>query len=266
MVTACQQKLIDEIGKLLREEGRVGAAWLAGSLGRGQGDSFSDVDLLVLVEDGTLIEVSSALVARLSTVVRPVHVNKLFGGRVLNVVTADWQRFDLSFIQREDLARHNGALLESLFNRSGRTLPVEHERPYRTAPDRLLPLVQEFLRVLGLAVVVVGREEYAVALSGIEHLRRLTFDLMMEENSVAPGRRGGALRRNSLFNAEQRARLESLPPLVAQRASVIEGHRALAELFLPRARRLAAEIAMVWPSDFEEATRRYLEANLQVRV
>jgi hypothetical protein len=158
---------------------------------------------------------------------------------VLNVVTADWQRFDLSFIQREDLARHNGALLRSLFNRSGQTPPEEPEMPYRPAPEQLLKLVQEFIRVLGLAVVVVGREEYAVALSGIEHLRRMTFDLMMEENRVAPGKRGGALHRNSLLNAEQRAQLESLPPLVAQRASVIEGHRALAELFLPRARRLA---------------------------
>jgi predicted nucleotidyltransferase len=211
MVTASQQKLIDEIGKLLDEEGRVEPVWLAGSLGRGQGDSFSDVDLLVLVEDGTLTEVSSALVARLSTVVRAVHVNKLFGGRVLNVVTADWQRFDLSFIQREDLARHNGALLRSLFNRSGQTPPVEPEMPYRPAPEQLLKLVQEFIRVLGLAVVVVGREEYAVALSGIEHLRRMTFDLMMEENRVAPGRRGGALHRNSLLDAEQRAQLESLP-------------------------------------------------------
>jgi predicted nucleotidyltransferase len=266
MVTASQQKLIDEIGKLLGEEGRVEAAWLAGSLGRGQGDSFSDVDLLVLVEDGTLIEVSSTFVARLSTVVRPVHVNKLFGGRVLNVVTADWQRFDLSFIQREDLPRHNGALFRPLFNRSGQTPPVEPEMPYRPAPKQLLKLVQEFIRVLGLAVVVVGRKEYVMALSGIEHLRRMTFDLMTEENRVAPGKRGGALHRNSLLDAEQRAQLESLPPLVAQRASVIEGHRALAELFLPTARRLAAEIAMVWPSDFEEATRRYLEANLQVRL
>ncbi|HTB35476.1 MAG TPA: hypothetical protein VK777_00255, partial [Reyranella sp.] len=108
--------------------------------------------------------------------------------------------------------------------------------------------------------------EYAVALSGIEHLRRMTFDLMMEENRVAPGRRGGALHRNSLLNAEQRAQLESLSPLVAERASVIEGHRAFAEVFLPRARRLAAEIGMVWPSDFEEATRRYLETKLQLRI
>ena len=266
MVTASQQKLIDEIGKLLGEEGRVEAAWLAGSLGRGQGDAFSDVDLLVLVEDGTLIEVSSTFVARLSTVVRPVHVNKLFGGRVLNVVTADWQRFDLSFIQREDLPRHNGALLRPLFNRSGQTPPVEPELPYRPAPEQLLKLVQEFIRVLGLAVVVVGRKEYVVALSGIEHLRRLTLDLMMEENRVPLGRRGGALHRNSLLNAEQCAQLESLPQLMAERASVIEGHRAFAEVFLPRARRLAVEIGMGWPCDFEEATRRYLEANLQLRI
>ena len=266
MVTASQQKLIDEIGKLLGEEGRVDAAWLAGSLGRGQGDRFSDVDLLVLVEDGTLIEVSWALAGKLKAVIRPVHVNKLFGGRVLNVVTADWQRLDLSFIQGEDLPRYNGALLKSLFNRSGKTPPVERETQHRTAPEQLVQLVQEFIRVLGLAVVVVGGEEYAVALSGIDHLRRMTFDLMMEENSVAPGRRGGALHRNALLTAEQRGELESLPPLVAQRASVIEGHRALAELFLPRARRLAAEIGAAWPSDFEEATRRYLEANLQLRI
>ena len=53
---------------------------------------------------------------------------------------------------------------------------------------------------------------------------------------------------------------------MAERASVIEGHRAFAEVFLPRARRLAVEIGMVWPCDFEEATRRYLEANLQLRI
>ncbi|HTB36347.1 MAG TPA: nucleotidyltransferase domain-containing protein, partial [Reyranella sp.] len=54
MVAASQQNLIDEIGKLLHEEARVEAVWLAGNLGRGEGDIFSDVDLLVLVEDGTL--------------------------------------------------------------------------------------------------------------------------------------------------------------------------------------------------------------------
>jgi len=94
----------------------------------------------------------------------------------------------------------------------------------------------------------------------------MTFDLMLEENGVPPWQRGGALHRNPLLNAEQREQLQSLPPLVAERASVIEGHRAFAGMFLPRARRLAAEIGMVWPSDFEAATRRYLETNLQLRI
>jgi predicted nucleotidyltransferase len=263
MATAEQQRLVEEIERLLKAEPRVEAAWLAGSLGAGAGDAFSDVDVLALAVDGAMDEVSAAVAAKLPTIARPALVNSLFGGRVLNVVTDAWERFDISLVQAEDLARYDAAALTPLFNRGDRTPPTQPDRPYRTAPDQLLKIVNEFLRVLGLLPVVVGREEYALALSGVDHLRRMTFDLMLEENGIAPWKRGGALHRNPLLTADQKAQLEALPPQTARRDSVIEAHLAFAALFLPRARRLAFEIGMAWPEDFESATRRHLKSKLQ---
>ncbi len=264
--TPSQQQLIERIRALLHEEAGIGAAWLSGSLAVGTGDAFSDVDVVALAMDSPVSEVSDAIATRLGALCRPVLVNRLFGGRILSVVTEDWQRFDISIVLEEDLGRYDALKLKSLFNRSGKTPPVQPEVRYQPTEEALRPLVTEFLRILGLTVVVVGREEYALALSGIEHLRRMTFDLMLEENAVPPWKRGGALHRNPLLTAEQRAELLSLPPLVAKRDSVLDGHRAFAEIFLPRAKRLATRIGMSWPTDFENSTSRYLETNLGLSI
>ncbi len=266
MPTAEQQALINGLTRVLEAEPAVEAAWLAGSLGLGQGDVFSDVDVLALASDGRAEDVSASLTAKLPDIATPVLVNALFGGRVLSVVTEDWDRFDISIVEAEDLHRYNAADLQILFNKGERAPPTRPDAPYRTAPDTLLKLVQEFLRVLGLAVVVVGREDYALALSGVDHLRRMTFDLMLEENEIAPWKRGGALHRNPLLTHEQREAMASIPPQSATRESVIEADRAFAALFLPRAKRLAAEIGMAWPVELEEAARRVLLLKLQLRI
>lgn len=266
MATARQQDLIDRIRVFLLGDSRVDAAWLAGSLGWGGGDAFSDVDILALAGSGTALEVSRSIAERLSAIVRPVLVNRLHGGRVLSVVTAEWDGFDITVVEENDLSQYDATRLTTLYNRSGKTASVRPESPYQVAPETLLALVNEFLRILGLTVVVVGREEYALALSGIEHLRRMTFELMLEENAIPPWRRGGALHRNPLLTAEQQAQFQSVPPLLAERSSILEGHRAFAAVFLPRAKRLAARIGMAWPQEFEAATRTHLESKLRLRI
>ena len=52
----------------------------------------------------------------------------------------------------------------------------------------------------------------------------------------------------------------------ADRDSLIAANRALAAIFLPRARRLASKIGMEWPTDFEAATRRHLRLRLQLEI
>jgi predicted nucleotidyltransferase len=266
MPTTDQQHLIDEIARRLDAEPAVEALWLAGSLGKGQGDAFSDVDLLVLVADGPTGEISAGLARDLAPALRVVLVNSLYGGRVLNMVTADWARFDLTLVQREDLQRYDSNALTPIFNKGESNSPVQAQAPYRTSPAELLKLVNEFLRVIGLTPVAMGREEYQLALNGVDLLRRMTMDLMLEENGVSPASRGGALHRNHLLTAEQRDALQALPVIAAERTSILAGNAAFAGLFLPRARRLGAEIGMEWPSAFEDATRRHLLQTPDLRL
>jgi hypothetical protein len=137
---------------------------------------------------------------------------------------------------------------------------------YRTAPGDLLRLVKEFLRVMGLTPVAFGRQEYQLALTGIGLLRGLTIDLMLEENGIAPNKRGGALHRNPFLSVEQREALAHLPPEHGDPDSIRASNRAFAAIFLPRARRLAETIGMEWPDAFEAATRRHLKAEIGLEI
>jgi predicted nucleotidyltransferase len=262
MVTAAQTKLIDSITSVLESDSRVEAAWLSGSLGRGEGDAFSDVDVLVLVADGRVAEVAASYAGDPSKIAEPVLVNALFGGRVANIVTRAWERFDLSFVEAAELSRFDAGSLAPLFNCSGRAPPRREVKTYKTTANRLLKLVNEFLRVRGLETVGIGRREYVVGVSGIELLRRMTLDLMLEENGIDSANVGGALRRNPFLTDEQRDLLENLPAVRATRESIMESGRAMTAVFLPRAKRLAAEIGMEWPTAFEQATRAHLQAQL----
>lgn len=261
MPTPDQQALIDRAQALLETESRVEAAWLAGSLGAGGGDEWSDVDLLVLVADGAFPAVSATLADRLDEVAPTVLVNRLHGGIVLNAVTENWDRFDLTFTEANGLSGHDASRLRSLFNRSGREPPRKTPEP---PPLRVTQLATEFLRVLGLTPVAVGRGEYQLALTGQEHLRRMTFDLFLDINGVPLTARGGALKRLPMLTADQRAALAALPATGPDRAGAIDGNLAWARLFLPAARAFAAAHGAAWPERLEQATRRRLEATLGI--
>jgi hypothetical protein len=94
----------------------------------------------------------------------------------------------------------------------------------------------------------------------------MTIDTMLEENGVAPSMRGGVLKLNRFLTEQQRAELETVPPLAATRASVLEVQGALARIFLPRARALAAARGVAWPHDFEDAVRRGLASALDLAL
>jgi predicted nucleotidyltransferase len=264
-LTSKQQALLDAIVRVLTADIDIEAAWLAGSLGRGDGDTFSDVDVLALAR-GTAGETGRRYARDVAAIAEPALVQLLFGGRILNVITTDWERFDISFVEAGELARFDADRLTPLFNRGERAPPRGDGGPYRPAPETVLRLINEYLRVLGLLVVALGRQEYGLALNGIDILRRLTVDLMLEENGVGPPERGGALRRNPLLTPDQRRELAALAPVTADPAGLIAANVALTAIFLPRARRLAAATGTTWPSVFEAATRRHLKERLGLSI
>jgi predicted nucleotidyltransferase len=265
MTTPAQAALIEAIRRTLEADNRVEAAWLSGSFGKGDADDFSDVDVLVLVK-APWKDAADAYANDVSAIAEAVLLNPLFGGRVLNVVTADWERFDLSFVEAGDLAHHDRAALKPLFNRTGAEPPLREHRPYPPPAEKIAGMIREFLRVLGLMPVAFGREEYVISAWGVEMQRRGLIDLMIEANRIAPEDRGGALHLRRLVTPEQHAQLAALPPVSTDPAALAAINLEIARLYLPLARQLAAEVGAEWPEALEQATRRRLKSALGLEI
>lgn len=205
MPTKQQQDLIDKITKSLESDDRIAAAWLSGSLGGGQGDEWSDVDVLALARGASALDVGRHYAANPNAIVETVFVQPLYGGAVVHCITPDWQRFDLSFVDAPLLGRYDLKKLKPLFSK-GMVDPLPPSSVPPGLPpqgERVLASINEFIRVLGLLPLVIGRKDYVNAFTGIGHLRTRFIDLLIEENGISPAERGGALHLNRLLTADQ---------------------------------------------------------------
>ncbi|MGC4938570.1 aminoglycoside 6-adenylyltransferase [Kribbella sp. DT2] len=258
-------KLINSISQALQDDSRVLAAWLSGSRGRGTADRYSDVDVWLVVSADDVagfIEDWPELSDRITPTVLRQQVG---GGPVFNAVTPDWQRFDIAIGTPEDVPNRSRSTLRPLFDRAGLTEKLKDVgEALAPNPGRVAGLTTEFLRVLGLLPVVVGREEYVVAASGTGLLRQLLIQLMLED--VAVEDRGGVLRLKGLLPPQRLAELAELPAIEATRAAALAGHLACARAFLPLSRELHGRCDLEWPEELEAAARRHLRAELDLEL
>ncbi len=251
--TETQQRLIDRIASILESDAQISGAWLSGSLGKGAGDELSDVDVLV----ATVNDPADAAARYLAHVesIAPTVIAKLHFGRVLNCVTPDWERFDLVFVSVTELSRYNARDLKRLFSRGGEPVP---QGAAPSEPSRFEDNLTEFFRIVGLGPVVLGRQEFIVALDGVGLLRKIVIDTMLEQNGVTQAARGGVLKLNAFLTDAQREALLSLPPLQTTPASLVAMNRALADIFVPMARAMCAARGIAWPAALERAALRRL--------
>jgi len=186
------------------------------------------------------------------------------GSLLINAILQSWLRCDMLVVSEARFRRQPQDTVVPLLDREEifASLPAHSERP-KVDPQHLLGLINEFLRILGLLAVAMGRAEYPNGVVGVGHLRNLLIALMIEERN--PLHRGGALHLNRLLDPQQLAVLSALPAIEATRESVIAGHLAYADAFLPRARRMAAAHSVDWPTVFEAATWAYLERELGLK-
>jgi predicted nucleotidyltransferase len=243
--------LAERAGAVLEADARVRAAWLTGSIAEGRGDAHSDLDLRLAVEG----EVDwRELVDRISPTVLARKLPGPGPDVVVTCITPEWLRFDLAIVPT-DWSAAAGAM-QTVFDKDGLTARLPPSRPPRAADPAFL--AEEFLRVLGLLDVSIGREEYLVGSDGVWLLRRMLVDLMTIGQA-----RGGVKRLNPFLTAEQRHLLESLPPIAPTRDAVIGGSFAIARAFLPLARERLGE---TYPTALEAATLAHLERSLGIRL
>jgi hypothetical protein len=166
-------------------------------------------------------------------------------------------RYDLALFRRSEVEAPYAAV-QILFDRDGvsplLTAPAESSAP--VPAEHIVATIEEFLRCMGLLVVVTKRGEWLSAHRGTTATWDLLVTLMQAE--MVPEDRSGAKRFNRKLTAEQRAVLEALPPATPTALGVTALNIALARAFLPRARSLCSARDIPYPEGFETATLQYL--------
>ncbi len=260
-----QQQLVTALVDRLRSDPDLCALFLAGSLGRGDGDRWSDVDLVAVVE----VDEQDGFAARWRVLldgIAPVVFWWTPRGikSLISAVTEDWLRCDLFMVPPGGLGPRAKSNVAALIDPSGILATLPDERPPGAPnPKRILGLIDEFLRVLGLLPVALGRGEHVVAARGAGMLRDMLIDLMLEDAALPEAH--GALHLGKLLPPEDMATLAALPVARPDRAD-IEAHLVMARAFVPRAQRMACDLGLPWPHAFAAATARRLEADLGVRL
>jgi predicted nucleotidyltransferase len=259
-----QTALIERIKRKLQNDQRVRALFLSGSFGCGTADQYSDVDLLLITDHGKQEEFLRSWPDILGSINEVVFwQSPIPAAPLLNAITSDWLRCDLLVLDPDQLKISSQKSLKVLLDESNLYATLPAEDPMEGGSSKLMAIVNEFIRVFGLAPVAIGREEYVVAVTGAGLLRSSLIQLFLEENGI---RGAGALHLKRLLTREQMDILEKMPGVDANRQSVIEASVKCARVFLPRAKKLAEKLLVPWPEGFEAATLRYLNKELGIQL
>lgn len=257
-------EIIDTITCSLQGIPAIRALFLSGSYANGLADEYSDIDFVLIANDGATDEIAAQwhkavsltgeIVLWWDRTTRPV---------LINAITKDWVRTDVLILKPDQMGLQTKNSLKPLF---------DHDRVFEKLPKilktkgpnpaRLKYQFEEFIRILGLVHLAAGRKEYINGILGVFHLRNLLVDLLIEE-TAAPDR-GGVLHLNRLITDEQKDLLTSLPPAVPNLEAMISAHLAYAKAYLPRARKLALLWGVEWPERFEAATWTQLNKTLSI--
>lgn len=256
-----QTELIDRITEALEPDQRIRGLFLTGSFGRGTADAWSDVDLLAFVGKDEQEAVAADWRTVLDGITPIVYWNRLPWAFVLNAVSEAWLRCDLSIVAPGETRGMTQDRVKPLIDRDGVHPALPPALPPPQIDRRKLEgTTNEFIRVLGLTPVAVGRNEVELIGLGTGMLRRMLTDLLVIEMNHADT--GGILHLSRLLDAERMALMETIPVPGRSIESVLDNQATLARAFLPRAKALYAELGMEWPARFEDATRKTLERHL----
>lgn len=112
-----------------------------------------------------------------------VFWNERSSRSLLNAITIDWLRCDLSVVGPDALTGKAQDRLRPLIDKDGlhAALP-ELLPPKRLGGGRVLGIVNEFIRVLGLHTAAAGREEYYLGVTEATLLRDRLVKPMLQED------------------------------------------------------------------------------------
>ena len=257
------QNVLVRAERVLTDDDRVGALVVVGSVGRGEADASSDLDLLLVARDAVAHQsLAGDWRGWLGAIGATVFEQVVVPGLILTVVTGDWCRVDFHVVTNDRLASLTSGPGVVVFDRLGlRPIPRLSWTP--PSPAQVEAKVHLVLRSLGLLVTDLARGEYRTLTFATELMIQELIDVMF----WAAERPRRTFKRAYIdLPAADVEVLQGLPSAAADPESIIETHMAIARVFLPRARVVVEKAGGRWPAEFEAATDEYLFRELGLRI
>ena len=262
------RELLERAVACLREDARVVGLVVGGSIAQGAADSYSDVDLYVVVRDQMFDEVIAerdAIVERVGSPLFAFDVDPAPGGSTDRIVVYEGPegfpiKFDFMYLKESDLGpaqRWSGCPV--LEDTDGRVRAVvaqsEGLTPTLPSPEALLELNQKFWIWCWYVFGKIVRGELWEALDGLHDIRSLALVPLLDQ---AAGRsHEGHRRLESKLDPATASRLEAtLSPLEPE--ALYAALRAEVELL----RVLRAAVAVRYGLAFDPVPEEALEAEM----
>ena len=252
----------------LREDERVVALVLGGSLARGAADPYSDVDLYVVVRDGAFDAVLAerdAIAGGVGSTLFAFDVDPVPGGSTDRIVVYEGPdglpvKFDFMFLKESELEPApkwaGWPVLEDEGGRVGAVVArSEGLAPLPPKPEELRELNQKFWTLCWYVFGKIVRGELWEALDGLHNMRSLALVPLLDW--AAGSAHEGHRRLEDKLDAETASRLAAtLSPLEPE--ALHAALRAEVELF----RGLRAEVFCRHRLGFDPAPEEALEAEM----
>jgi predicted nucleotidyltransferase len=259
-----QYAVADQLTTHLREDPRVRAVWLAGSLGRDHGDRHSDIDLHIALLPENIVEFRAGYEAVLNHLRPVLKHHELFGGTMIGTL--------LSGVQGEIVALQTWLNTESsvqitegrtrvLFDRDHFLRTVAPQRSSAEEINRALYVEICYFWSLFSTLPAIERHEI---LSTAQRLY-LLMNQMIFVHSLGRGRPRdvGDWRLNELLEDDERVALEGvlrLPDLSEK--SIIKAHLQLAQMMQKAGRNACKGWSGEYPETLERAVLGHVSSEL----
>lgn len=250
--------IFDRYIRLLKNHDAMQGIWLTGSYGRNDYDQYSDLDITTCTDNPEAIAQTFFDLCQTDSEI--IFTKNLPSGTTINMINAQWQRCDITFINQQALNHLSQNTIHPIFDPHDLTQSIPETSISKNPVVDIQNHTEEFIRMLGLLPVVLHRQEYVVAQSGASLLKEKLIQLMLLINHTQPKR--GALSLKKSLSTDQYTMLLNMPAMDTTPDSIIDVHTYIARHFLPLAKTLYQTHGMEWPHNFEAATLVHLEKEL----
>lgn len=256
------EEVIARFADVCSSDERVVAAFVGGSIARGEADPYSDVDLCVVATDEAIDEVfadRAALIERLGT---PLFLEDWGDDvREVFVILPDGLDVEMFVVAERQLRDLEVGPFLTLLDRAGILTNLQLPPPSPLEGDlgaELRRILAWFWHEVSHVIKALGREELWWAAGEVEALRGHCVNLIRIEQGLEAGD-------EPYFKIDAETSTVALEPLRStfapmDRAALAQAASQLVAFFGLRGRPLAAAHGLEYPSELDHVMRKRLEA------